>query len=272
MPELLVPRIVEDNSWNDFSAGSSYECRVVPYPEERQIRVSNTLLNMEWLEDLVDAGKVAWSAELKIPRALFSSVRIGAKSEDIVLDYEGTEHPHNAYAISRLCVRKNISKGIRIPKKHLSAAWRKLSGEEHITVLPGSILAQSSMHAVNFSKDNIFAFKTDKAGEHLNKEQGRMKASDSGKSNPLFHVIVSDDVHATLAQDRNLWVQALQAVLSILAREEGSWDNDRYAPVRSTLESLGLDTSWNDSDFHPDFWASKWEAITPVRNYEEEQI
>lgn len=268
MPELLVPRVLEDNSWNDFAGGSSYECRVVPYPDERQIRVSNTLLNMEWLEDRVESGDVAWSAELRIPRALFSATRIGTKNEDIVLEYEGEEHPHNAYAVSRLCVRKKI----RIPKEHLSTAWRKLSGAEHIPVLPGSILAQSSMHAINFSKDNIFAFKTDNAGEHLNKEQGRMKASDSGKPNPLFHVIVSDDVHATLTQDRNLWVQALQSVLSILAREEGSWDDPRYEPVRSTLESLGLDTSWNDSDFHPDFWASKWEAITPVRNYEEDAI
>ena len=255
-----TPRLLEDQTRNDFADSASYECSITHYIDKCRLVISNELIGMEWLQSHIDRGDAAWIAELRIPRALYSLRRRGKKGEDIVLDYENNDPYHNAYAISMLCVENRFS----IAKEHLSPAWNKLSSVTgKVTVQSGGVLIQSSMHAINFSENQFIAFKKDSKKDPCleGQQKGAMKMVESGQSSPLFHAVVSDDVFDAKEQNPILWGHALSHALGKLQREKGSWGKSEYALIKETLTGMGLDDSWENDNFSPEFWATKWEPL-----------
>lgn len=269
---MITPKIYENGGVNDFTSNSSYHVKVSYNPAMGYIHVDNRLVNMDWLIETTESGYTAWTAEIVVPRALLSRREEGDSSGRVSFGWDENYNHHPAYVRSALVVKQDID----IRKNDLSDAWQLPLVPPAVTISAGNIIARSAVHAISGKISQFLAFKTDdgtlpkRSGKT---SQGLMKVIDSGRDPLMYYALVSEDVFQTKETERNLWITALSRVLTIISREEDSWNDPKYDAIKQTLKNeLGEDmTSWNDPEFDPLLVATQWEPFRPTQKGESDE-
>lgn len=264
---MLFPRIWEDGSINDFAPTANYSVKVTVRLAKGDIRVENKIEGSEVLSDLIESGELQWNAEFRIPHAIHSKTHFGNSSEDIFLPWESEHELTTCYVISGLYAVEDT----RIDKKHLTNAWKSVSGISHFIDIPkGAQIARSNINRVSGGLSEFITFKQDdQNGTHLSGKKGQIKVVPKGTDPVAFIAIISDDIWETRNKDRSMCVAALAEALRQVT-ETSSWDDPNESIlVKEHLIELGLENDWKE-DFQPLYWASVWERLHPVRAWEEE--
>lgn len=263
---MSTPKIHEDGYVNDFSAKSRYRVKV-SYTAgiAGYVHIDNSLSGLECLTDAIDNEDAAWTSEIVVPRALLSHRKEGDKEGRVEFDWNANYEHHPTYVRSSLVAKRDFY----VPKRFLSVAWRQMPNlPSNIPIPQGSVICRSQVKAISGKTSQFLAFKQDdgtlpKTGRKP--QPGLMKVVDSGKDPVMFYAIVSDDLYQTRETDRNLWVSALSRALTMISREENSWNDPKYTGIKQTLETqLGRTLQpWNDQEFDPLLAATQWEPFHP---------